>query len=1105
MKNTLKRSLSVLIALTVFFGSFAFGFSDVDWSEFAVKAEAAEKTGICGDEIFWSLNTETGVLAIEGIGEMTDWSEYCDVPWYWDNKYIKTVTISDGITSIGMCAFFACSNLTNITIPTSVISIRDWAFAYCDSLTSIVIPASVTSIGYTAFGYCNGFTSFKIPDSVKSIGNFAFRDCENLESITVGNSVESIGDGAFYNCAKLVNINIPDSVKIIGVQAFYNCSALQAITLSDSIENIGSDAFHYTGYFNNNDNWENNALYINNHLIYTKGNSTIKEGTVLIANGAFGSSCTTVTIPATVKNIGNDAFMYCSSLESISVHKDNKNFTVVDGILYNKNKTQLIVCAKKIQKTSLTIPDSVTDISSAAFAYCHNFTNITIPDSVTNIGETAFYDCEALESVNIPDSITSIGKHTFGYCTALKSITIPDSVTSIGAYAFEHCEKITSVDIPDSVEIIDEYAFCYCCSLASIKIGNSVEYIGGRAFMSCDLSDLVIPDSVLKIEDSTFYGNDNLNSVIIGNGVEYIGAKAFVNCDSLTSVTLPFTADTAIYAFGQCDKVILTKGTGEEGLCDLSDLSPKELIIQDGVTTVWRLALNNLPNLTSITIPDSVETIGNGAFNGCTALESVTIPDSVKYISSYAFQKCTSLNDIEIPDSITSIEKDAFYNTGYYNDPDNWENDVLYINNYLIEAKDTITGSYKIKEGTILVSNNAFYRCTGLTSITIPDCVTRIGDYAFWSCEGLTSVKIPDSVKSMGESAFSYCSGLTSITIGDSVSSIGDSAFNGCKSLTSISVDSANTAYSSDEYGVLFNKDKTELIQYPIGNTRTSYEIPDSVTSIVRSAFYRCAGLTSIAIPDGITSIGNMAFYYCDSITDVYYTGTENGWKSIKIGTYNEPLLNATVHYNYIVEEEPTTKPGVEPTTKPATEPTTKPSVEPTTKPSEVPSTTKPAVTEPTTTKPVEIPTTTKPATEPAKPVETTKPTTAPTTKPVSTTKPEPIKEEIIKKPSTSTVKYGETLILHANFENIPANAKIEWSVEGKGVTIVPSEDGKTCAVTSTSTGDVTVTAKYTDTNGAEHVSKQEIESNASFWQKIVSFFKNLFGISRIIEQTFKF
>jgi hypothetical protein len=321
--------------------------------------------------------------------------------------------------------------------------------------------------------------------------------------------------------------------------------------------------------------------------------------------------------------------------------------------------------------------------------------------------------------------------------------------------------------------------------------------------------------------------------------------------------------------------------------------------------------------------------------------------------------------------------------------------------------------------------------------------------------------------------------------------------------------------------------------------------MPDSVKTIGSCAFLWCSNLTSVEIPKSVTAISDYAFIYCDGITDVYYSGTEEEWAAIAIGKHNDPILNATLHFNSNPEDKLTTEPTTQPveTTTQVTETTTKveettvPATEPsTTKPVEVPATTNPVetttqitetttkveetttkveetttkveettvpVTEPSTTNPVEVPTTTKPVvTEPSttKPsVESaTKPTTEPTTKPV-------VEEEIIKKPSTSTVKYGETLILHADFANVPDDAKIEWSVDGKGVTIVPSEDGKTCAVTSTATGEVTITAKYTDANGVEHVSKQEIKSNASFWQKIVSFFKNLFGFSRIIEQVIKF
>ena len=150
--------------------------------------------------------------------------------------------------------------------------------------------------------------------------------------------------------------------------------------------------------------------------------------------------------------------------------------------------------------------------------------------------------------------------------------------------------------------------------------------------------------------------------------------------------------------------------------------------------------------------------------------------------------------------------------------------------------------------------------CGRIKTVTIGDSVTSIGEYAFYDCSSLESITIPDSVTSIGISAFYECSGLTSITIPDSVTSIGDRAFHSCCSLTSITVDNNNTAYSSDEYGVLFNKDKTMLIQYPKGNTRSAYTIPDSVTSIGARAFYECSGLTSITIPDSVTSSGEDAF-----------------------------------------------------------------------------------------------------------------------------------------------------------------------------------------------------------------------------------------------------
>ena len=232
--------------------------------------------------------------------------------------------------------------------------------------------------------------------------------------------------------------------------------------------------------------------------------------------------------------------------------------------------------------------------------------------------------------------------------------------------------------------------------------------------------------------------------------------------------------------------------------------------------------------ITTANIPASVEynsvtynvtSIGERAFSSCRGLTSVTIPNSVTSIGNYAFSSCSGLTSITIPNSVTSIGDDAF--------------------------------EY----------------CSGLTSVTIPNSVTSIGYGAFDDCTGLTSVTIPNSVTSIGESAFFKCSGLTSVTIPNSVTSIGYGAFYECSSLTSINVASDNSNYCSLD-GVLFNKDKTTLIQYP-GGKQGAYTIPNSVTNIGDLAFSGCSGLASVTIGNSVTSIGSVAFSGCSGLTSV--------------------------------------------------------------------------------------------------------------------------------------------------------------------------------------------------------------------------------------------
>ena len=381
----------------------------------------------------------------------------------------------------------------------------------------------------------------------------------------------------------------------------------------------------------------------------------------------------------------------------------------------------------------------------------------------------------------------------------------------------------------------------------SAVIAEGVTSIGSHAFYYCEsLTSVTIPDSVTSIGEQAFYYCRSLTSVTIPDSVTSIGHGAFASCTSLTGI---WVAEGNSHYANDASGVLFNKD--KTTLVQCPGAISGSYAIPDSVTSIGSYAFSFCTSLTSVTIPDSVTSIGEWAFNYCRSLTSVTIPNSVTIIGDSAFSNCKSLTSVAIPDSVTSI------------------------------------GSY------------AFDHCTSLTSVTIPDSVTSIGGSAFRGCSSLTSVAIPNSVTIIGDDAFRGCSSLTSVTIPDSVTSIGDGAFASCTSLTGIWVAEGNNDYSSDASGVLFNKDKTTLVQRP-GAISGSYAIPDSVTSIGQHAFCGCSSLTSVTIPDSVTSINNGAFYDCSSLTDVYYAGSEAQWKAISISSNrNDDLLTANIHYNY--------------------------------------------------------------------------------------------------------------------------------------------------------------------------------------------------------------
>ena len=504
----------------------------------------------------------------------------------------------------------------------------------------------------------------------------------------------------------------------------------------------------------------------------------------------------------------------------------------VDGIYY-----------ELINKTNKTV--AVTYKGEDSYDYPNEYAgNIVIPSSVKYNGTTY--------------SVTSIGDDAFSGCDSLTSIQIPNSVTSIGSSAFSSCDSLTSIQIPNSVTSIGDYAFFHCSSLTSIQIPNSVTSIGSSVFSSCDsLTSIQIPNSVTSIGDYAFNYCSSLTSIEIPNSVTSIGKLAFSSCKSLISIVVD-AGNTKYDSRNGCNAIIKTASNTLVAGC-------QNTIIPNSVTSIGKLAFSSCDSLTSIQIPNSVTSIGDDAFSHCSSLTSAVIGNSVTSIGKYAFAYCDSLTSIEIPNSVTSIGDDAFSGC------DSLTSIVVDSGNTKYDSRNGCNAIIETASNTLIA---------GCQNTIIPNSVTSIGDDAFAECDSLTSIEIPNSVTSIGNKAFEGCSSLTSIEIGNSVTSIGKYAFEYCKSLTSVVW---NAIKCSDFY--------SNNIPFTNCPNITSFTFGDEVEYIPEYLCYNLSGLTSIEIPNSVTSIGKLAFYGCSSLTSVVWNAKKC---SDFTGSKNSPFKNST-------------------------------------------------------------------------------------------------------------------------------------------------------------------------------------------------------------------
>ncbi|MBU5450255.1 leucine-rich repeat protein [Acetivibrio sp. MSJd-27] len=697
---------------------------------------------------------------------MTNYEEAGSVPPWVKSSSIKNnlenVVIEAGVESIGNYAFYGCSGLTSITIPDGVPSIGNKAFYGCESLTSVTIPNSVISIGEQAFRECTNLNKvyyigseaewaaiekgekYSIDESIITYGKAEdtasgacgtnltwtydsstktltisgtgamdnyfdtpgssvvgtgkvapWRENEeinsSLEKVVVKNGVTTIGTYAFYEWPKLKEVVLPDSVKEIYSDAFSGCRSLQTINI-DKVTDLSWDVFR-------------NCTSLND--------ITLADGIEYLPCNTFVncSSLTKINIPASLidLDVDEELFYGCTALTEIDVAAENTEYSFLDGVLFNKDKTVLYKFPASKSLVGYTIPESVTEVSGSAFYECSK--NAEYTNGLLIVGkwivDAKSDDIPNDYVINVADSVTHIANSVFAGCKNLKNITVPKHITSIGSGAFWG-RKLESISVsaenknyssldevlydkgktnlitypvnkadsdftaPATVKTVSEYAFGGNQNLRTVNL-SGVEEIGDSAFANMDITEVTFLSSLKKIGTWAFSWCTELKKADLPEGVEYIGNSSFNNCEALENIKIPesvtFVGDYAFYYTSICD--IKTK---------------KDVYYHDN----WLLYTRYDADLSeNFEVQEGTVGICEGAFSYHDEITSVKLPLSIKYINDRAFAKVDGLTDIYYGGS-----RAAWANVVIGNDNEELKKATLYFTEPPEKSALSVTGTY---------------------------------------------------------------------------------------------------------------------------------------------------------------------------------------------------------------------------------------------------------------------------------------------------------------------------------------------------------------------------------------------------------------------------
>ena len=495
---------------------------------------------------------------------------------------LTSIIIPNSLKTIGVDAF-SYSGLKTVTFEeNSELELIGYnAFRVCRDLVSIVIPEGVTTIQNSAFWRCESLRNVILPHSLKEIGYEVFEDCYSLESIIIPENISVISAGLFSNCTSLQNVTFNNGNNITAIQnsAFYDCTSLENVYFYGTIEdwcnvNIDSNPMEYAENFQLLDN---NVLQEVTQIVIPESISKIGN------NQFFGfSNVTKISLPNTIESIGDYAFACCYSLKEFEIPNGVTSIGefAFANYLYpiNEFDEDEYLKIKSNQITDIVIPRSVKNIGKNAFAFCTNLKTVVFEENniLERLNEKVFAYCTSLESINIPFGVKRISEETFANCSSLTQITVPDSVTEINIGAFSKCSSLESItlpfiglgyyvnhfgyifgahkyqdnyeNVPKSLEEviitktteIGEYAFYGCSYIKTFVLPDNLITIGSHAFSGCYMKEISIPNSVTTIGDYVFSACHSLTYIVIPSSVENIG-----NC-IFNSMSITFSLDIFI-------------------------------------------------------------------------------------------------------------------------------------------------------------------------------------------------------------------------------------------------------------------------------------------------------------------------------------------------------------------------------------------------------------------------------------------------------------------------------------------------------------------------------------------------------------------------------